>query len=112
MRVRDEVGELLTEKGISSRIVNRVMLYIEETGMLTFDKNKSGRVSLECSVLIGDKIQVILCDDGVIYDMTDPDNPVESFRGYMVAQMMLRMAQKRNLKAMGCNRNSFAFEKQ
>lgn len=111
MKVRDEVGELLSAKGISSRVVNRIMLYIEETGMLILEKNMGGRVSLECSVLIGDKIQVILRDDGVICDVTDPDNPVGSLRGYMVAQMMLRMAQKRNLKAMGCNRNAFTFEK-
>ncbi|MGN1338776.1 MAG: hypothetical protein ACI4WS_00645, partial [Oscillospiraceae bacterium] len=110
--VRDEVGNLLSEKGISPRVVKRIMLYIEETGMLTLDKNKSGKVSMECSVMLGDDIQIILRDDGIIYDMTDTDNPVESFRGYMVAQMMLRMAQKRNLKTMGYNRNSFTFEKQ
>ena len=110
--VRDAVGNLLSEKGISPRVKNRIMLYIEETCMLTLDKNKGGKVSMECSVMIGDDIQIILRDDGVIYDMTDPDNPVESFRGYMVAQMMLRMAQKRNPKTMGYNRNAFTFEKQ
>lgn len=111
IKVRDEVGELLSAKDISSRIVNRVMLFIEETGMLTLEKNKGGKVSLECSVLIGDEIQVILRDDGVIYDVTDPDNTVGSLRDYMVAQLMLRMAQKRNLKAIGCNRNAVTFEK-
>lgn len=111
MKVRDEVGELLSAKEISSRTVNRIMLCIEETGMLTLEKNKGGKVSMECSVLIGDEIQIILRDDGVIYDMTDPDNPVDSLRSYTVAQLMLRMAQKRSLNTMGCNRNSFTFEK-
>ncbi len=60
---------------------------------------------------ICDRNYIILRDDGVIYDMTDPDNPVESLRSYTVAQMMLRTAQKRNLKAMGNNRNTFTFEK-
>lgn len=66
---------------------------------------------MECSVIIGDDIQIILRDDGVIYDMTDPDDPVESFRSYAVSQMMLRMARKCNIKTMGYNRNSFTFEK-
>ncbi len=60
---------------------------------------------------ICDRNYIILRDDGVIYDMTDPDNPVESLRSYTVAQMMLLTAQKRNLKAMGNNRNTFTFEK-
>lgn len=111
MKVRDEVGDLLSGKGISSQIVNRIMLCIEEIGMLTLENNNGSKVLMECSVLIGDKIQVILRDDGVICDVTDPDNPVSSLSSYMVAQMMLSMKQKRNLKAMGCNRNAFTFEK-
>lgn len=87
------------------------MLFIEEIGMLIYEKNPGKKISCECSVMIGDDVQVIMRYDGVISDVTNPDNEVESFRSYMVANMMMYTPNKRSLITTGYNRNMFRFEK-
>ena len=61
--------------------------------------------------MIGDDVQIIMRDDGAISNPTDPDNQIVSLRSYLVANLMMRMPNKRNLTTTGYNRNMVRFEK-
>ena len=111
VNLRNQVEEFLLKREINQKSIKKIMLYIEELCMLTYEKNKSRKVTCECSVMIGDDVQIIIRDDGEIGDLTDPDNPVESLRSYVVAHMMIHMPRRRFLKTMGYNRAMFEFEK-
>ncbi|MGN0115826.1 MAG: MATE family efflux transporter [Acutalibacteraceae bacterium] len=111
IELRDKVAKLLSEKEISQKSIRRIMLFIEEFLMLTFEKNCGKKVTCECSVMIGDDVRIILRDNGVLNDATDSDSRVESFRSYVVSNLMLNMPSKRHLTTTGCNRNMFTFEK-
>lgn len=111
IKLRDQVEELLLRKGITQKSIHRIMLCVEEIGLLIHEKNPGKKVFCECSVIIGDDVQVIIRDDGVLSDVTDPDNKVESLRSYVVAHMMMHMPYKRSLITTGYNRNMFRFDK-
>lgn len=111
IKLRDQIEELLSQKGITPKSIHRIMLFIEEVGMLIHEKNPEKKVFCECSVLIGDDVQVIIRDDGVLIDVTNPDNDVESLRCYVVSHMMNHTRYKQSLTTTGYNRNTFRFEK-
>lgn len=109
--LRDQVEKTLMGREVSPKSIHRIMLYIEEFCMLTYENNKDHKVACECSILIGDEVQLIIRNDGKISDLTDPDNPLHSFREYVVSMMMVNMSGRRFLKTMGYNRAIFKFEK-
>ena len=109
--LRDQVEHLLLEKNIQRKSIHQVMLYIEEVGILIYEKNKGKKTLCECSIILGDDIEIILRDDGIIFDLTDPDNSIESLRGYVVAHLMLHLPNRFNLMTTGYNRNMFRFNK-
>lgn len=111
INLRNQVEQLLIKKQVTHKSVTKIMLFIEEIGMLAYDKNQGKTVSCECSVMIGDDVQVIVRDDGIINDATNPDNRIESLRTYVVARMMLHMPYKRALVTTGYNRTMVRFEK-
>lgn len=111
INLRNQVEQLLIKKQVTHKSVTKIMLFIEEIGMLAYDKNQGKTVSCECGVMIGDDVQVIVRDDGIINDATNPDNRIESLRTYVVARMMLHMPYKRALVTTGYNRTMVRFEK-
>lgn len=58
-----------------------------------------------------DGVRVILRDSGAIFDITDADAKVESFRRYVVSNLMLRQDRKLYLTTTGYNRNELFFKK-
>ena len=111
MKLRDQVEAFLEEEQVSPRTTNRAMLFIEEVGMLTAEQNRGQKALCECSVMIGEDVQVIFRDDGAAYDPTNADNQVESLRSYLVANLMLRTKDRRSLVTTGCNRNMLRLER-
>lgn len=111
MKLRDSVEDYLVKNNVNSASVNRIMLLIEETCMEIYENNKQRKVSLECSVMIGSEIQMIIRDDGDVRDITDSDTRITSFRAYVLSQLMARTPDKQNLVTTGYNRNVFRFKK-
>lgn len=112
MKLRDQVETFLVDAHISPASVNRTLLFVEEVGMLTVEQNRGKKVSCECSVMIGDDIQIIFRDDGVNYDPTNADNQVLSFRSYVVANLMLSTRDRRSFITTGYNRNMLRLKKE
>ena len=60
--------------------------------------------------MIGDEIQLIFRDDGILFDITDEDNAISSIQSYVVASMMAYQKRKGHLVTTSYNRNIFHFE--
>ncbi len=87
------------------------MLMIEESLTLILEKNPGKKIYAECTVIIDDKIHLIIRDSGVIFDITDADMPVKSLKSYVISGIMERQKFKKNLTTISSNRNEFCFEK-
>ena len=106
--VRDNIGKDLKEKGFKNETVNRIMLLVEETLMLIFENNPKKKVLAECSVLLGDKLILVIKDDGVLFDLTDSDMAPTSLRRYVISNMAEKISDKRrHFLALSYNRNMF-----
>ena len=88
------------------------MLLTEELEMLVMSKNSGRKVAAECTLIIGEDIQLIFRDNGVLFDITDVDGKISSMRSYLVANMMgYQVRRKNHLVTTSYNRNAFHFEK-
>ncbi len=111
IRLRENVEKVLSERGVCQKTVLRVMLIIEETFTLIMEKNSPKKVYAECTVIIDDRVHLILRDSGVIFDITDSDMSVTSLQVYVLSGLMAHQRSKKNLTTIAANRNEFCFEK-
>lgn len=88
-----------------------VQVLIEEMCMLILEKNDTKKpIYAECTLIIEEEnVRLIMRDSGEIFDITDSDARVSSFRTFIVASIMNAQARKVNLTTNGYNRNEFAF---
>ena len=107
--LQKKVETLLIEKEYANRTIGRVKLLIEEVYMLIREKNGGKAVLSECSVLLKeDGIQIIIKDDGVLFDISEEDVTVTSLVSLMVSGYMEKLGQnKRHLTTISFNRSSF-----
>lgn len=112
LELRDEIEKILLERQINKKIISRIMLLTEELEMLVMSKNSGRKVAAECTLIIGEDIQLIFRDNGVLFDITDVDGKISSMRSYLVANMMgYQVRRKNHLVTTSYNRNAFHFEK-
>ena len=107
MDVRDKVYNFLNERSLPRSKINDAMLVIEETLMLIFEHNGDKTIHAECMVRTNEGIELIVRDDGEIFDITDTDSDITSFRSYIVANIMAAHENRRNLTTTSFNRNVF-----
>ena len=85
----------------------------EDMMMLIAEKNADSQKPLraECTIITEeDGVRVILRDSGVIFDITDTDARADSFRQYIVSNLMLNQDRKLYLTTTGYNRNELFFK--
>ena len=83
---------------------------IEDLGMLIIDKNKKQPVLTEISISFKDDIKVVMRDDGVLYDVTNPDEAL-SFRSMFISGLLKNGARSDYLFTQNYNRNVFSLKK-
>lgn len=102
--------ELLREKGYSSRMQTLTAFYVEEMLMRIREKNGRASVLVECTLILeGKDVRMILRDSGVIFNLAEEDALPDSFREYVVANMMSVLDHKAYLLTTGYNRHEFVF---
>ena len=85
-------------------------LFVEEMLMLILEKNPDTKVSAECTIIVEPTgIRLILRDSGKIFDITDEDSLVDSFRQYVISNLMVAHDSKAYLTTTGYNRNELFF---
>ena len=106
--VRDNMEIDLKRCGYSAKTIHKVMLLVEEALMLIRENNPQRNVLAECSVLIGDKLTLVIKDDGIIFDMTDSDIMPSSFRSYIISSVTNNISsRKKHFLTLSYNRNVF-----
>ena len=69
MELTKKVDTELTARGVSDKIKNKIVLYIEEFGMHAVERSGEKIFQLEISILLDDKITLIIRDNGTPYDI-------------------------------------------
>lgn len=110
MEIRDWAGKECDKRGIASNVKNRLEVMIEDLGMLIIDKNKKQPILTEISISFKDDIKVVMRDDGVLYDVTNPDEEL-SFRSMFVSGLLKNGARSAYLFTQNYNRNVFSLKK-
>jgi len=109
VKARDAIEKILMEHNASKRTILRSMLLIEELFMLIKEKNPGKKVTAELTIFLSeDTVKYVIRDDGIIFDITEEDDPLASMRGFIVASIMHKQTVRKNLTTTSFNRNMFA----
>lgn len=99
--------EELERHSVSAEIKNKVCLIIEESFMLIRERNGNKDILAECTLMIGDQIELIFRDMGIIFNLTDADSSISSFRQYIVNNIMDLYNDRNYLLTNSYNRSRF-----
>ena len=107
----EEADRLLQEHAVSGRVRMLAGLFIEEMLLLIQEKNSGkGPLDAECTIMAEPAgVRVILRDSGRILDVTDTDAMTDSFRQYVVANLMVVQDCKAYMTTTGYNRIELFF---
>ena len=111
----ETAGEILMEAGgYAMRTIRMLELIVEDTLMLIQEKNgdAAGKLSAECNIILEeDGARLILRDTGIIFDITDSDASIDSFRQYFIGQILTIPNNRQYITSAGYNRSEFFFER-
>ena len=110
MEIRDWAGRECDKRGIAAKTKTKLEVMVEDLGMLIIDKNKNHPVLTEITINFKRDIKVVMRDDGVLYDVTDPDEAL-SFRSMFVAGLLKHGSRSCYLFTQNYNRNVFSIER-
>ena len=110
MEIRNWAGKECEKRGIASDVKLKIELMLEELGMLIIEKNGLHPPLAEFSICFKRDIKVMIRDDGVIYDVMDPDAGL-SFRSMFVAELLQNGSRSAYLLTQNYNRNIFSLER-
>lgn len=112
----ETAGSLLTEENYPRKTGKFVELVLEEVLMLIREKNPEAEKKLiaECSLILEDDgVRLILRDSGGVFDLTDSEADIQSFRQYIVTRVMTNFPKRRMyIASAGYNRCEFFFERE
>ena len=103
------VEEFLKVHHVGTETMFKVMMLVEELYMLTMEKNAGRRIIAECTIFTGKEITFVSRDTGIIFDITDSDSPVSSFRSFVVSSMMEQHTLRHYQLTTSFNRQVFRF---
>lgn len=107
--LRRHVEEFLKIHHVGEETMFRIMMLVEELYMLTLERNPGRRTVAACTIIVGREITFISRDTGTIFDITDADSPVSSFRSFVVSSMMEQYEERNYLLTTSYNRQIFRF---
>lgn len=110
LKVRDWAGKECDMRGIASDVRNKLEILIEDIGMLIINKNNGHSVLAEVSIRFKQDIKVTMRDDGVPYDVTDPDAAL-SLRSMVVDGLLHSTKRSSYLLTQNYNRTIFTLKK-
>ena len=108
MNTMDKAEKFMTAHSIHSDVIHKIMLLIEETGMLIIERNPNKQVLAEYTIELNEdkSAKLTIRDNGEIFDMTDADIDVSSWNSYFLSRLMSNTKRK-NLTTTSFNRNIF-----
>ncbi|WP_310600536.1 MATE family efflux transporter [Desulfobulbus sp.] len=94
---------------VDRKKIFKIMLMIEETGMYGLEQGEEKNAVIECTVLLGRSITVILRDSGNRPFVMDEDAAVASFSGYVYTRLLAAQQEKMHMLTSGKNRITYTF---
>ena len=82
LELRDRAEAEFLKRGINSKLTMKISLIIEEIGMSIVDNNPNDEPLAELTLIFGEKMQIIIRDNGKRLDLTD--ETVNSFRSFFI----------------------------
>lgn len=117
------VDLMLSSCSVSKTTRGRISLFLEEMLILVQEKNSGKNISTEVTFIIENPseqpnspklakpgVRLILRDSGIIFDITNVDSKLDSFRQYVVSNLMDNQKGRKYLLTTGYNRNELFFE--
>lgn len=107
------IQEILRQNSAPSRTCIFAGIITEDVLLLVKDQNKTSKkpICAECTLIIQKNgVKLIIRDSGVIFDITDTDGDVDSFRKYIVSNLMINMNNSLYMITTGYNRSEFFFD--
>ena len=87
----------------------------EDVLLLINERNKDSKkpVNAECTLMVQpDGVRLIIRDSGVIFDITNEKAKADSYRQYVVSNLMVNHEAKLYMVTTGYNRNEFFFSRE
>ena len=76
--------------------------------MLILENNQGNQsVMAELTIMAGNDVELIFRDDGRIFDITDEDARLDSFRVYVLSRFEQQIREKNNITSLAYNRSRF-----
>ncbi len=110
LKARDWAGKECNMRGISADVRNKLEVLVEDMGMLIMNKNEGRYVLTEISIRFKQDVKVTMRDDGVAYDVTDPDAAL-SLRSMVVDGLLQSAKRSSYLLTQNYNRTIFTLKK-
>lgn len=107
LRLRDEVDRVLERHSVCSTARYHSTLLIEEIFMLVLEKNEGKELSAEFTLKLDGDVFLVFKDSGKLFDVTDTDMTVSSFRAFALSRLMEYHDSRINMTTLCCNRNAF-----
>lgn len=113
VQLRDVLREEMHSAGLSDSLAVKIELVLEETLQIVAEKNKGKKQILgNCSLIITkDTVNLITCDNGVLFDIIEEAETDSSLRHYVVARMIDSSKESAYMLTISFNRNSFLWER-
>ena len=109
--VQKRAADVLRTEKIPDDVSEKVQLMIEESFQLIKSKNEGRKVLASCTLFAdGNKLTLVMKDDGVVFDITDPDNKIKSLRDYVVSCLMTGDFISSNITSVSFNKNVFVWD--
>ena len=107
MNTMNNAKKFMTARSVPDEVLHKIMLLIEETGMLIIERNPGKIVFAEYTIELHDdkSAKLTVRDKSRIFDITDADIDVKSWRSYFMPRLMLLTKKRKNLTTTGFNRN-------
>ena len=111
LELRDWSEAEFQKRGFDSKLTMRISLIIEEVCMSIVENNPNEEILAELTLIFGDKMQIIIRDNGKRFDLTD--EAVNSFRSFFLYSFLEGSKTARSyLTTQNYNRHIFTLIKQ
>jgi len=111
LELRDWAEAEFIKRGFDSMVTMKISLIIEEVGMSIVENNPNNEPLVELTLIFGEKMQIIIRDNGKRFDLTD--EKVDSFRSFFLYSFLAGSSTDRScLTTQNYNRHIFTLTKQ
>lgn len=109
-----QTAEIMKKRGFSEREMTWASLFVEETALTIFEKNKDQKavLNIEFSLIFDEgSVLIIERDSGKIFDLTDPEMAIDGLSSFIIEGILESHKEKVYQTTTGYNRNMIRLRK-